>query len=119
MYFTTLTWKFYILYVYIFTFFVLCSWQEAVEICYSLRVSEPPSLERYEDKEAVHQLSSPPPKWCLEADEELAKFIVEHGINHEASLGNISRYVESVQVSSVSYTCICTLYITCAILIKQ
>lgn len=75
-------------------------WQEAVEICYSLRVSEPPSLERYEDKEAVHQLSSPPPKWCLEADEELAKFIVEHGINHEASLGNISRYVESVQVSS-------------------
>ena len=85
-------------------FYGICSWQEAVEICYSLRVSEPPSLERYGDKEAVRQLSSPPPKWCLEADEELAKFIVEHGINHEASLGNISRYVESVQVSSVSST---------------
>ncbi|XP_068728218.1 E3 ubiquitin-protein ligase HECTD3-like [Montipora capricornis] len=76
------------------------SWQEAVEICYSLRVSEPPSIERYEDKEAVRQLSSPPPKWCLEADEELAKFMAEHVNNHEASLGNISRYVESVQVSS-------------------
>ena len=54
-------------------------------------------------KEAVNQLSTPPPKWGLEADEELAKFMADHVNNHEASLGNISRYVENVQVSSVSY----------------
>lgn len=72
-------------------------------MCYALRISEPPSIERYEDKEAVNQLSTPPPKWGLEADEELAKFMADHVNNHEASLGNISRYVENVQVSSVSY----------------
>lgn len=80
----------------------ICSWQEAVEMCYALRISEPPSIERYEDKEVVRQLSCPPPKWSLEADEELAKFMADHVNNHEALLGNISRYVESVQVSSVS-----------------
>ena len=50
----------------------------------------------------MRQLSSPPPKWSLDADEELAKFMAEHVNKQEASLGNISRYVESVQVSSVS-----------------
>lgn len=76
------------------------SWQEAVEVCYSLRISDPPSIEKYADKEAMRQLSSPPPKWSLDADEELAKFMANHLNKHEASLGNISRYVESVQVSS-------------------
>jgi len=79
-----------------------CSWQDAVEVCYALRISDPPSIERYADKEAMRQLSSPPPKWSLDADEELAKFMAEHVNKQEASLGNISRYVESVQVSSVS-----------------
>ena len=78
-----------------------------MEICYALRISEPPSFERYEDKEAVHQLSSPPPKWSLEADEELAKFMADHVNKHEASLGNVSRYVESIQVSSVSSASCC------------
>lgn len=76
------------------------SWQGAVEMCYALRISEPPSIERYADKEAVRQLCSPPPKWSLDADEELAKFMADHVNKHEASLGNISRYVESIQVSS-------------------
>ena len=71
-------------------------------MCYALRISDPPSIERYADKEAMRQLSSPPPKWSLDADEELAKFMAEHVNKQEASLGNISRYVESVQVSSVS-----------------
>lgn len=75
-------------------------WQDAVEVCYALRISDPPSIERYADKEAMRQLSSPPPKWSLDADEELAKFMAEHVNKQEASLGNISRYVESVQVSS-------------------
>ena len=79
------------------------SWQGAVEMCYALRISEPPSIERYADKEAVRQLCSPPPKWSLDADEELAKFMADHVNKHEASLGNISRYVESIQVSSVSF----------------
>lgn len=76
------------------------SWQEAVEMCYSLRISDPPSIEKYADKEAMQQLSAPPPKWNLDADEDLAKFMADHINKHEASLGNISRYVESVQVSS-------------------
>ena len=71
-------------------------------MCYSLRISDPPSIEKYADKEAMQQLSAPPPKWNLDADEELAKFMADHVNKHEASLGNISRYVESVQVSSVS-----------------
>lgn len=73
-----------------------------MEICYALRITDPPSIERFADKEAMHQLSSPPLKWSLDADEELAKFMAEHVNKHEASLGNISRYVESIQVSSVS-----------------
>jgi len=73
-----------------------------VEICYALRITDPPSIERFADKEAMHQLSSPPLRWSLDADEELAKFMAEHVNKHEASLGNISRYVESIQVSSVS-----------------
>ena len=85
-----------------FHFSLPFSWQEAVEMCYSLRISDPPSIEKYADKEAMQQLSAPPPKWNLDADEELAKFMADHINKHEASLGNISRYVESVQVSSVS-----------------
>lgn len=86
----------------IVSFFDFYRWQDAVEVCYALRISDPPSIERYADKEAMRQLSSPPPKWSLDADEELAKFMSEHVNKQEASLGNISRYVESVQVSSVS-----------------
>ena len=69
---------------------------------FALRICDPPSVERHGDKDAMHQLSAPPPKWSLEADEELAKFMADHVNKHEAFLGNASRYVESVQVSSVS-----------------
>lgn len=89
------------------------SWQEAVEVCYALRISDPPSIEKYADKEAMRQLSCPPPKWSLDADEELAKFMADHVNKQEASLGNISRYVESVQVSSVS--CLFVMLKTCQV----
>ena len=82
-------------------------------MCYALRISDPPSIEKYADKEAMRQLSCPPPKWSLDADEELAKFMADHVNKQEASLGNISRYVESVQVSSVS--CLFVMLKTCQV----
>jgi hypothetical protein len=72
-----------------------------VELSYTLRLTEPPVIDKHADKEAMKQLSTPPAKWNLEADEELAKFLAEHINKQEASLGNISRYVESIEVSSV------------------
>jgi len=75
---------------------------EAVEVSYALQLTAPPVIDKYGDKDAMKELSTPPPKWNLDADEELAKFLADHVNKHEASLGSISRFVENIEVSSVS-----------------
>lgn len=72
---------------------------------YALSVTDPPSLDKYADRDAMRQLSTPAPKWCIEADEELARFLSEHINQQEAHLGNISRYVDHITASTV-----CKLY---------
>ncbi|XP_048588290.1 E3 ubiquitin-protein ligase HECTD3-like isoform X2 [Nematostella vectensis] len=76
------------------------NWSEAVEMFYTLRLSKPPAIEKYGDREAMRQLTNPPPKWSLEADEELAKFLADHMNKMDANLGSISHYVDGIEVSS-------------------
>ena len=78
------------------------SWHDSVEAWYSLRLTDPPAVDKSADKEAMKQLSTPPPKWSLEADEQLARFLSDHMNKQEANLGHASRFVESISVSSVS-----------------
>lgn len=82
---------------------VLENWESAVESFYSLNISRSKSLEQHADLEAVKRLKTPPPNWSLEADEELARFINQNNtIQKDTILGNISQYVESIEVSSES-----------------
>ena len=78
---------------------------------YALSVTDPPALEKYADKDAMKQLSSPAPKWNIEADEELARFLSEHINRQEAHLGNVSRYVDHITVSTVCGIVLCVVNI--------
>lgn len=82
---------------------VLENWESAVESYYSLNISHSDSLEKQADLTAIKKLKTPPPNWNLEADEELGRFINQNNtIQKETVLGNISQYVESIEVSSES-----------------
>ena len=78
-------------------------WQEAVENAYCIGGFKMSSLDKVSDKDAVKALRTPPPNWSLEADQELAQFLKEHINKQEIALGSISRFVDEVKVSSVSF----------------
>ena len=53
--------------------------------------------------EAIAKLSTPPPNWSLEADEELVRFLVDNCIrSHGQHIGGASKYIGQVTVSTVS-----------------
>ncbi|CAB3977789.1 E3 ubiquitin- ligase HECTD3-like [Paramuricea clavata] len=83
---------------------VLMNWEYAVDTYYSLKISQnAETLHGQADLEAMNKLKFPPQNWSLEADEELARFISQNvTIQKEATLGNLSQYVESIEVSSQS-----------------
>ena len=90
--------------VFIFIFqFLSCRWQSVVESSYMLHVVPPAPLANM-DSQSVEKLSTPPPNWSMEADEELVRFLVEHSKGHETSIGGASKYVSSVIVSTVSFS---------------
>ena len=51
-------------------------------------------------------MQSPPQNWCFEADEELVRYLTENTNSIEIYHGNAKKYVEKVEVSTVS-TLIC------------
>ena len=74
---------------------------DAVEQICSLQLSRP-SLTAESDEKEVLKLQYPPPGWSLEADEELARFMTEHGgkipLGHPTAGGN--EYLLKVEASS-------------------
>lgn len=60
----------------------LTNWLKAVELMCSLQIVKAPSLSNHNEEEMV-KLQTPPPGWNLEADEELAQFLVD---NHSSDL---------------------------------
>lgn len=53
--------------------------------------------------EAIAKLSTPPPNWSLEADEELVRFLVDNCIkSHGQHMAGASKYISQVTVSTVS-----------------
>lgn len=90
---------------------VIPNWECAVDAYYSIKIS--PNVEMLHEQadiQAMNKLKFPPQNWSLEADEELARFISQNvNIQKEATLGNLSQYVDSIEVSSQSqYTCALT-----------
>ena len=55
----------------------LTTWLKAVEFMCSLQIVKAPLLSN-QDEEAMAMLQTPPPGWNLEADEELAQFLVDN-----------------------------------------
>lgn len=55
------------------------SWLKVVERLFSLQLVKAALPDSYDSKEMA-QLQTPPPGWSLEADEELARFLVEQGL---------------------------------------
>ncbi len=80
---------------------VAVEWLKVVEQMCSLHMVKPPLLASF-DEEEMKKLQTPPPGWSLEADEELAFFLSQHGVN-TSSLGTGvqgSEYFTQVEVSS-------------------
>ncbi|XP_041475804.1 E3 ubiquitin-protein ligase HECTD3-like [Lytechinus variegatus] len=81
------------------SFFSYFSWEEVIEVTYSLRIGKLPTV-RPAHMEGVENLRTVPPVWSLECDEELARFLGEHTDHENEKLGSVKQYVESVDVSS-------------------
>lgn len=65
---------------------MLTNWLKAVELMCSLQIVRAPSL-RNHDEEAMTELQTPPPGWNMEADEELAQFLVDNNISETMAKG--------------------------------
>lgn len=86
-------------------------WLQAVELVCPLQILNTPSLKN-KDEEAMATLQTPPPGWNMEADEELAQFLVtnngaelmggasNHGKGKEHFI-NITSSTEESEVSNV------------------
>lgn len=78
----------------------IISWMDAVEQTHSLRLAQS-SLTAESCQEEMTKIQHPPPGWSVEADEELAQFMVQQGgegISSSANVGN--EFVRKVEVSS-------------------
>ena len=62
------------------------NWLKAVEQMCTLQIGKSLHLSN-SDEEAMASLQTPPPGWNLEADEELAQFLVEHVVNVDLTQG--------------------------------
>ena len=79
------------------------NWLKAVEQMSTLKSGKSVQLSNA-DEEAMVDLQTPPPGWNLEADEELAQFLIEHVINVDISQGGGvqgSEHFSRIQVSLV------------------
>ena len=76
-------------------------WQNVVETMYMLHIL-PTTLPSNADDFLIEQLRNPPPNWSLEADEELVRFLVDHCKITDQQMSGASKFVESINVSTVS-----------------
>ena len=67
---------------------MMTNWLKAVEIMSSLQIVRTPSLQNH-DEEAMLRLQTPPPGWNMEADEELAQFLVDNNISDSFAAGGM------------------------------
>ncbi|CAI8008794.1 E3 ubiquitin-protein ligase HECTD3 [Geodia barretti] len=66
---------------------MIYNWLRAVELMCPLQIVSVPSLKN-QDEDAMATLQTPPPGWNMEADEELAQFLVTNGA--ESRSGGVS-----------------------------
>ena len=74
---------------------------DAIEQTHSLRLAAQSTLVADACQEEMTKIQHPPPGWSLEADEELARFMVQHagkGINVG---GGENKFVKKTEASSV------------------
>ena len=75
-------------------------WLKVVERCHSLQVMESPPLNNT-DEEMMGKLSNPPPGWNIEADEALARFLVQHDSFTTIAAGTSgTECIENISASS-------------------
>ena len=79
----------------------LLNWMEAVEQICSLQISRS-ALSGLSHAEDVQKLQQPLPGWSMEADEELARFLVEQCSNSLSSDGTArgNEYLTRIEASS-------------------
>ena len=78
------------------------NWLKAVEQMSTLKIGKSMQLSNL-DEEAMRELQTPPPGWNLEADEELAQFLVEYAMNVDITKGGGvqgSEHFTKIQVSN-------------------
>lgn len=80
-----------------------CNWLRVVEQMCTLNFGKQPQLTNM-DKDEMEKLFVPPPGWSLEADEELAQFLIQYqlstGLMGGASGDHANKHFVSVQASS-------------------
>lgn len=78
----------------------LLTWMDAIEQLCSLQISHS-ELVGITNEAETNKLQQPPPGWTLEADEELARFLVEQSSNNTSDVtaqGN--EYLTRIEASS-------------------
>ena len=85
------------------------TWLDVVERLFSLQLVKQALPSSCNSKE-IELIQTPPPGWSLEADEELARFLVEQGggpvVTDTAVQG--SEYFTKIEASSAEVQCTCT-----------
>ncbi len=77
----------------------ISSWIDAVEQTHSLRLAQT-SLIADSCQEEMAKIQHPPPGWSVEADEELARFMVQHGGHGIIATGVGNEFLKRVEASS-------------------
>ncbi|XP_025062554.1 E3 ubiquitin-protein ligase HECTD3-like isoform X1 [Alligator sinensis] len=74
------------------------SWEQVVDLTSLPFAAKPRQLEQ--DEDAVQKFRFVPPTWSFECDEDLVRFMYDYFAKGNRSLGRISQYVDSIDVSS-------------------
>ena len=79
------------------------NWLKAVELMCALQIVTVPSLKNH-NEEAMATLQTPPPGWNMEADEELAQFLVKNAMEVMSGAGGMKgkggEHFKKIEVSS-------------------
>lgn len=89
------------------------SWEDVVENSYALQLKSKRLKNVPVHLEGRQKLQYVPPNWSIEHDEDLAQFLCAHTERDNDNLGSIKNYVESVDVSSYSVSCLQTIHLFC------
>ncbi|KAL2301823.1 hypothetical protein Nmel_011222 [Mimus melanotis] len=82
------------------------SWEQVVDLTYSMRLGEMPRLLTEHDEAAVQKFRFVPPGWTYEHDMELGCFLYDHNEKRLQHVDCTKEHINSIEVSSQMEDCV-------------